>query len=705
MSRKLLAVLFLFLLGISEIFAQGRSCGTMEYVQQLERETPNLRVKLQQQARQASTTGVKYGRNGEQPLGQVVTIPVVVHVVYFNNQMNISDAQIQSQINVLNKDFRRLNTDANKTPELFKNLAADTEIEFCLAKQDPNGEPTTGITRTRTSVTAFEIGDNKIKFSSTNGKDAWDTKRYLNIWVGRLNTRESILGYAQFPNSGPVTTDGVVIDYRYFGTTGAVTAPYNLGRTATHEVGHWLNLFHIWGDADCGDDQVGDTPTQQEANNGCPTFPHSTCNNTSDMFMNYMDYTDDACMNMFTKGQKDVMHHAINTYRSGLLTSKGCETVQVPGLDAALLQINSPQSVLCANAFTPAIVLRNRGTQTLTSAQIQYKIDNGTTQTFDWTGSLASFQSATLTIPELTVANGAHTITFSITSRNNAVTDANASNDALSTSFQVQGSPLPLQEGFESATFPPTGWAINNPDSDLTWQRTTLAAKSGSASAFMRNKEYSANGLVDELLLPPLDLTSRTSPKLTFQLAYALYSETEFSDTLEVWVSTNCGSSYQRLYQKAGQALTTTTPYFTKEEFIPTASQWRLETVNLASFASAKTVLIKFRHVTDFENNLYLDDVKVDGDPLGAEEDIALRALQVAPNPTTGTVFISSSEATISSIQVCDAVGKVLQEVTSPKHVRSQPIQLSINSKVNGIYLIRMTTDKGVVVRRVMLQQ
>ncbi|WP_210486835.1 M43 family zinc metalloprotease [Rufibacter aurantiacus] len=702
MLQKLLAAFFLLLLGIGNAMGQVRTCGTMEHVKLLERNKPNLRAQLQQQAKTAGT-GVRnaYEKNVK---GGVITIPVVVHVVYNTDVQNISDTQIKTQLAVLNKDFRRLNTDADKTPTAFKAVAADAEIEFCLAQRTPDGEPTTGITRTKTSTTTFKV-DDAMKFAATGGKDAWNTSQYLNIWIVRFAADQSVLGYGQFPNAGSPSTDGVVIDYRYFGTTGTVSKPFNLGRTTTHEVGHWLNLFHIWGDEECGDDQIADTPTQEEENTGCPTYPHATCNNTSDMFMNYMDYTNDACMNLFTAGQKNVMQQALSAYRPGILSSAGCTAVQVPDLDAALIEVTSPGKVLCANSFSPTVVLRNKGNQALTSAQIQYTIDNGPAQTYNWTGSVASFQNATVTIPAITAAKGTHTITYSITSRNNAATDADAANNTITASFQVLGNALPLQESFENTNFAPTGWTINNPNADLTWQRTTKAAKSGTASAYMQNIAYEANGLVDELVLPPLDLSSRSAPKMTFQVAYSLLSEADFSDTLEVWASTDCGSTYQRIYQKAGQDLTTAVPFFTNEEFIPTASQWRLETLDLAAFAASKTVLLKFRHITDFENNLYLDDVKVDGVPLGAEEERAQAAIQVAPNPTAGAVSITSPEATISRIQVCDAVGKVIQEVTSPRHVRSQPLQLSLQYQANGIYFLKLHTDKGLVVRRVMLLQ
>jgi hypothetical protein len=185
-------------------------------------------------------------------------------------------------------------------------LCGDFKIQFCLAKIDPNGKATSGIVRRKTTKKSFSSND-AVKFSSRGGDDAWPADQYLNIWV--CNLGHGLLGYAQFPG-GPASTDGVVILYSAFGDTLTVKAPYDKGRTATHEIGHWLNLRHIWGDdngACTGSDLVGDTPNQANSNFGCPTFPHVSCSNgpNGDMFMNYMDYTDDACMFMFTNGQRD----------------------------------------------------------------------------------------------------------------------------------------------------------------------------------------------------------------------------------------------------------------------------------------------------------------------------------------------------------------------------------------------------------------
>jgi len=250
--------------------------------------------------------------------GKLVTIPVVVHVVHRADEENISDAQVKSQIKALTRDFRLKNADKSKVPAAWKALATDAKIDFTLATTDPNGKKTPGITRTATTRESF-AADNTVKSKKTGGVNPWPTDRYLNCWV--CNLSDGLLGYAQFPG-GPAATDGVVVLYSAFGTEGAVNAPFDKGRTATHEVGHFLNLRHIWGDRnDCtGNDLVADTPPAQRANTGKPKFPAITCKNgpNGDMFMNYMDYTDDDSMVMFTVGQVARMNAALGGPRKKL---------------------------------------------------------------------------------------------------------------------------------------------------------------------------------------------------------------------------------------------------------------------------------------------------------------------------------------------------------------------------------------------------
>lgn len=296
-----------------------RKCGVMEVHRRLLTESESY-VRERNQIENLTLT-YKLGLRAVSRT-ETIRIPVVVHVVWNKKAQNISDAQIQSQIDVLNKDFCKSNPDISQVPPIWNNLTADLGIEFFLATKDPDGNSTSGITRTQTSVLSFTT-DDKVKSTITGGDDPWPTDRYLNIWVCQLGG--GLLGYAQFPG-GPAETDGVVITHTGFGTTGTALPPFDKGRTATHEIGHWLNLYHIWGDdgRGCtGTDEVDDTPNQGGANYGSPGFPHISCNNApnGDMFMNYMDYVDDKCMVMFTEGQATRINACLEGPRSSFLTA------------------------------------------------------------------------------------------------------------------------------------------------------------------------------------------------------------------------------------------------------------------------------------------------------------------------------------------------------------------------------------------------
>jgi hypothetical protein len=303
-----------------------RTCGTMEEHRRLLSVDPNyarMRDLIEIEALAVRTGARTVQRPG------ITRIPVVVHIVWNTAAQNLSDAQITSQMDVLNRDFRRTNPDVNGTPAVFLPLTADARIEFFLATVDPNGNPTTGITRTQTAAASFAQAGNPIKSAATGGADPWPSDTYLNMWVGpRLTSPQGdLLGYAQFPG-GPAATDGVVILHSAFGTIGTAAPPFHLGRTATHEIGHWLNLNHIWGDdgTGCsGTDNVDDTPNQGGFNSGIPNFPRVSCNNgpNGDMFMNYMDYTDDAGMFMFTAGQVQRMQACLDGPRSSIGVAAG----------------------------------------------------------------------------------------------------------------------------------------------------------------------------------------------------------------------------------------------------------------------------------------------------------------------------------------------------------------------------------------------
>ena len=318
--KKTFTLAIICFLTFGAIFAQERNCSSMENLEYRMQQDPNLEQRMQQI--ETYTENAVQLMQSSRIDGNIITIPVVVHVIYSNSNENISDAQILSQIQVLNDDFRRLNADADNA----WSQAADTEIQFCMATVDPSGNGTNGITRKSSSRTSWGTNDD-MKKSSQGGVNPWDASQYLNMWV--CNIGGGILGYAQFPG-GSASTDGVVMGPNYFGTKNGgsgfyLSSPFDEGRTTTHEVGHFLNLRHIWGDSNCGNDFVNDTPTHQTSNGGCP-IGRVSCSST-DMVQNYMDYTNDSCMNLFTQGQTDRMRAVLNAggVRRALALSTKCD--------------------------------------------------------------------------------------------------------------------------------------------------------------------------------------------------------------------------------------------------------------------------------------------------------------------------------------------------------------------------------------------
>ena len=313
MKRNLLCFFIIF---YSIVAVAQKDCRQPEYQQALLRQFPHLQAAFGKIEQFSKTPRFPFVTGGSidstvfppapspLPVPEKIIIPVVVHIVWNSSAQNISDAQVLSQLDVLNNDFNGLNADRSRVPAYFSALAADCGISFVLARKDPQGRPSTGIVRKQTSLLSFGF-DDKVKHAVTGGDDAWDAAAYLNIWV--CNLVGGISGYASAPGS-LAETDGVVISTGVFGTLNR-NGPFNRGRTAVHEIGHWLNLRHIWGDASCGDDKVDDTPPQAAANRGCITGEKFSCGETAhgDMYMNFMDFSDDACMYMFTKGQRQRM--------------------------------------------------------------------------------------------------------------------------------------------------------------------------------------------------------------------------------------------------------------------------------------------------------------------------------------------------------------------------------------------------------------
>lgn len=596
-------IIYLFtailLLAQNNISAQDR-CGTMQHLQMLKQQDPKLEHTMQDIENHVQ----QYVANWQpDPNRAVITIPVVVHVVYNTAAQNISDAQIQSQITALNNDFRKLNTDWTNTPSVWQGLVADCQIQFCLATRDPNGATTTGIIRKSTTSTSFSTNDN-VKYNSSGGSNAWPASSYLNLWV--CNISGSVLGYAQFPG-GPAATDGVVIDYQNFGTTGTAQSPFNKGRTGTHEVGHWLGLYHIWGDdgSSCsGTDQVSDTPNQADENYNCPSFPTVSCSNgpNGDMFMNYMDYVNDACMVMFTNGQSARMNAflASGGSRFSLQSSLGCQGTTT----APVASFTGTPTNVCPGS---TVQFNNTSTGTITS--------------YSWTFAGGTPATSTAQNPTVTY-NTAGTYTVTLT-----VSGPNGSNTSTQTNYiTVAGATaLPLVQGFEATTFPPANWTITNGDGATTWVRTTSASGFGTstASAYVNCYNYAnATNQKDWLITPSYNFSGVTLGRVKWDYAYAAYNtQSTYADSLAVYYSTNCGSTWNLLWVRGGTALGTANN--TTNQFVPSATQWKRDSVALSNLSGQSNVRFAFVSTNKYGNNMFLDNVNIYAVNTGATAPVA----------------------------------------------------------------------------------
>jgi hypothetical protein len=437
-----------------------RTCGTGILPQQFENWVQSI----------TSAQGNLKG-GGNNSTQSIFNIPVIVHVVHDAEALNsvsatsggnLNAAQIIDQINIMNRDYNGNNSDTSLIPAVFKPFLGKFQVNFCLAVVNPTGgilaEP--GIDRINRVSKGWTAPPYTQAYCDATIKpnSIWDVNRYFNIWV--LSLGNSLLGYATFPNPGTTgllglsapfggpTTDGVVILNTAFGSIGTAAgfAPYNKGRTVVHETGHWLGLRHIWGDATCGNDYCNDTPTQQTNNFGCPAYPKISCSNgpNGEMFMNYMDYTDDACMFMFSKDQKYRAQLIMtgSTIRANLLTSTVCNLPSV-GNDIGLVYVASPtysQVINCSNKITPVVNLQNFGSTTLTTAVIYYNCDGVNTQTVNWVGSLSPSTAVNYTLPQIVnLTNGSHAFNATVTAPNSG-TDNNTSNNINNQSFSIANS-------------------------------------------------------------------------------------------------------------------------------------------------------------------------------------------------------------------------------------------------------------------------
>lgn len=535
---------------------------------------------------------------GQKGKEEIFTLPVVVHVIYSNEAENISFEQIKSQIEVLNQDYSRTNPDKEMTHKKFAKRAADTKIQFQLAKRDPQGRSTSGVNRVAVGGTPLspEQVNNIIKPNTI-----WNPNEYLNIWV--CNLEGGILGFSQFPSSSGLTgipvastaanTDGVVIHYQAFGTTGTALAPFNGGRTTTHEVGHWLGLLHIWGENEgCeNDDFCQDTPPIGGPNFEC-TAKIATCDKSPVMNQNFMDYTADICMNLFTLDQKHRMRAVLQNSprRNSLIRSRALQAPPVP-----------PSADFVADM--------QYGCGGIT---VHFK-DQSTNHPEKYTWVFEGGKPSTSNDPNPTVvysSPGTYNVSLTVTNENGQ----NSLHEENYIKVVDQGLALPHYADFELAALPEGGQVLN-PDRDTRWKRSRKFGGYGTSQGVMYFDNFNnyLRNSQDWLMLPILDFSKEKHPFLSFDLAYGAYSQ-KYSDTLGIFISTTCDGRFHAIYFKGGEKLATSKDIYW-DVFKPSVDDWRTEAIDLSKYSGNSHVQIAFVNFSGVGNNIFIDNIKVESLP------------------------------------------------------------------------------------------
>lgn len=628
--------------------------------------------------------------------GAVRIIPVVFHVIHMYGEENISKAQIDDQIRVLNEDFRRLNADRSNTRAIFQGDAADCEIEFRLATIDPNGNCTNGVTRTY-STTTVETRD------EVKSVIRWDNTKYLNVWVVKSirpltsDQTGTTLGFAYLPWSLPGTNgvDGIVVRADFVGRIGTSSLAKG-GRTLTHEVGHYLGLAHPFqngcGGSNCSTsgDRVCDTPPVASPSFGCNPGVNSCSNDNPDQvdqIENFMDYADGNCQNMFTWGQKALMDLVLgnSNYRQKLVSNAN---LIATGTDIIKNPTCKPQA-----DFT------NEARTVCEGKEIDF-------EDLSWGGDVVSrtwtFQGGTPSTsgdatPKI-VYNTAGTYNVTLQVSNTAGQTQLVRNQIITVMPAVSNTKAPLTEGFENTTFPPQNWEVSSNVTGKNWERVTTASASGDASIRALINASSDNSESMILDLPPVDLApiGSSGGYLNFKVAYASRPNVA-TDRLRIFYSTDCGNSYILLSQRTGSLLTSADP-FSGTSFVPTANEWRMISLELKNIngSSRNNVMFRFEALSNGGNSIYLDDININSTITSVKaftkKDIDFG---IYPNPATSsaTVSFTALEDAKTQLQVFDIAGKLVadfgvEQLSAGNHTYT--INKIDNNLTEGVYFVKL---------------
>lgn len=628
-------------------------------------------------------------------------IPVVFHVIHTGGSGNISDAQIIDQIDILNKEFNRLQADTALTPLAFKPLAAPFSVEFRLATKDPSGNCTNGINRIYSTLSDCSFEEDDVKALSY-----WPSNQYLNIWIVQVMHYSSSYdcvggGYATFPG-GPANLDGINIRGDLISNIG--TAATNgswgnfKGRYLIHELGHWFNLRHIWGDATCGNDLVSDTPPAVGSNSGCPSFPQrpNGCqggNANGEMFTNYMDYTNGPCLNMFSAGQVVRMDAAINSNISGRSNLWSQNNLNATGTADPYTY---PVACVAEPEATPYLPLVICVGDSVNIVDASYG-GSVSSRLWNFSGGIASSTTSSAVNVKFN-SPGVYSFTLTNSFQNTSKSKSFQNKIYVLDNVANTNYIVPFEDDFEDPQSFGNDWLIINKDNDSkTWEHTNSTGYSGISSIGIANFASPAP-LADELISPAYDLTNVLTPTLTFRRHFSNRSANN-TDRLQIFVTKNCGSTWTQIYSSSAPGPLKTTSITHATTFTPgiASDDWRLEKINLMPSLVNGVVRFKFVFTAGGGNNIFIDDLNIDGiNTTSINELRNISRFRIYPNPANNIIQIEFDSKLNSSIKctVTDLAGRICksEELKKPENASSNNT-LDVSSLKPGIYFISIVEN------------
>lgn len=721
--KKLFTTASILIAAFSTSVAQQNKCGSDIVLKQQMAKNPEIAA--QHEAFEREFSDWKTNKPIGYREGEKYIIPTVFHIIHQGGSENISKAQIEDQLEILNQCFRGENNQSN-TPAPFLAIAGEMDIEFRLAKLDPQGNCTEGITRTFSNKTNSASDANGLKDLID-----WNCYSYFNVWVVKsigleLDGGGVILGYAQFPASGLCGTDGVVLLHQVTGSIG--TASGAEGRTLVHEAGHWLSLIHVWGDDDCGSDQVNDTPAAFGPNFGIcyddfPYFPADTCDNTNpygEMMVNYMDYSNDECQTMFTEGQVERMEYILsgpngtNGIRSYLWSDEnqwgtGTHDDYTDVACAPIADFIANKRFACT------------GTTINFSDESYNGIVTGSSVTRSWSFPGGTPEQSTTATQNVTYANpGVYQVTLTLTNAAGTDSETKSSYIHIYNDAAQQTANYTYFEDFESQIDFDNNWVVINPDNTSNkWEIAGgLTTPSGGGVLRVRNLGNTTTEY-EEVISPSYDLSNLQAPVI-LKYFYSGATTTELGDhttpfeftvdgdAFKVYYSTNCGQSWTQIPQLAlsGDNLINAGLY--SGFYVPDAqSIWNEKQVTLpAGAANSDNVKFKFSYEigSGYGNNFYLDGITIEN-TTGIEDLNSMLGVQVFPNPSGGLtrVMLNTPENGKLSINLIDVLGREVARIYNGNvNAGEQVYNVDVNTIDAGIYFMQINfNDKSTAVKLV----